>query len=68
VVKPAFAWAQPQPLWELPVEARAALAAEDLVIIKGDANYRRLLGRGLHSFPLQLNLSSSVHRVTQMNS
>ena len=25
-------------------------------------------GRGLHSFPLQLNLSSSVHRVTQLDS
>ena len=44
VIKPAFAWAQPQPLWELPREARDSLAAEDVVIIKGDANYRRLLG------------------------
>jgi len=25
-------------------------------------------GRGLHSFPLQLNLSSSIHRITQINS
>jgi len=25
-------------------------------------------GRGLHSFPFQLNLSSSVHRITQINS
>jgi len=25
-------------------------------------------GRGLHSFPFPLNLSSSVHRVTQLNS
>jgi WD40 repeat protein len=25
-------------------------------------------GRGLHSFRFQLNLSSSVHRVTQLNS
>jgi len=24
--------------------------------------------RGLHSFPFQLNLSSSVHRITQLNS
>jgi hypothetical protein len=24
--------------------------------------------RGLHSFPFQLNLRSSVHRMTQMNS
>ena len=27
-----------------------------------------LAGRGLHSFPFQLNLSSSVHRVTRRNS
>ena len=27
-----------------------------------------LVGRGLHSFPFQLNLSSSVHRITQINS
>jgi hypothetical protein len=25
-------------------------------------------GRGLHSFPFQLNLSSSVHRMTQIDS
>ena len=25
-------------------------------------------GRGLHSFPFQLNLSSSAHRVTQLDS
>ena len=25
-------------------------------------------GRGLHSFPFQLNLSSSVHLITQLNS
>jgi hypothetical protein len=28
----------------------------------------RLIGRGLHSFPFQLNLSSSVHRIAQVNS
>jgi hypothetical protein len=25
-------------------------------------------GRGLHSFPFQLNLSASVHHITQINS
>ena len=25
-------------------------------------------GRGLHSFPIQLNLSSSVHRITRLSS
>ena len=28
----------------------------------------RVVGRGLHSFLFQLNLSSSVHRITQPNS
>jgi hypothetical protein len=27
-----------------------------------------VLGRGLHSFPFQLNLSSFVHRIIQLNS
>ena len=27
-----------------------------------------VVGRGLHSFPFQLNLSSSVHRITQLDS
>jgi len=27
-----------------------------------------MLGRGLHSFPFQLNLSSPVHRMTHLNS
>ena len=29
--------------------------------------YCRIDGRGLHSHPFQLNLSSSVHRITQCN-
>ena len=38
-------WAMPYPLWEMPADIRADLAAtSDLVIIKGDANYRRALG------------------------
>jgi hypothetical protein len=28
----------------------------------------RVMGRGLHSFPFRLKLSSSVHRITQLNS
>ena len=27
-----------------------------------------VLGRSLHSFPFQLNLSSSIRRITQINS
>jgi len=48
VVEPDFAWCQPQPFWNLPALARASLSSElndtGLTIIKGDANYRRLLG------------------------
>ena len=43
-IEPSFAWCQPQPLWELPREACEALERDDLVVLKGDANYRRLLG------------------------
>jgi hypothetical protein len=32
------------------------------------ASYDDTTGRGLHSFRFQLNFSSSVHRVTQLNS
>ena len=40
-----------------------------LVAITGAARPPALVsGRGLHSFPFQLNLSSSVHRTTQINS
>jgi hypothetical protein len=35
---------------------------------EGDSEAQWRLGRGLHSFPFQLNLSSSVHRITQLNS
>ena len=27
-----------------------------------------VVGRGLHSFPIQFNLSSSVHRITRLSS
>ena len=44
VIAPNNAWAQPQPLWDLPSDVFDALRAEDVVVLKGDANYRRLLG------------------------
>ncbi len=37
-------WNSPLDGWQLPVELRAELAQATLVISKGDANYRRLLG------------------------
>jgi hypothetical protein len=38
-------WVQPPPMWEMPAKLRGDLKSRcDLAFIKGDANYRRLLG------------------------
>lgn len=37
-------WTAPLSFWEMPEALHTDLAASDLVIIKGDAHYRRLLG------------------------
>jgi uncharacterized protein with ATP-grasp and redox domains len=37
-------WTSPHPLWHFPFSLRQKLASADLVICKGDANYRRALG------------------------
>lgn len=37
-------WTSPLPLWEAPQDLLGDLAKADLVMLKGDANYRRLLG------------------------
>ena len=42
----------------------SSLVSQVTVELKNDL---AITGRGLHSFRLQLNLSSSVHRVTQLN-
>jgi hypothetical protein len=39
-----FFWNSPLDFWEMPPDIRQALARSALVINKGDANYRRLLG------------------------
>lgn len=39
-----FYWNSPLSGWEMPADLRADLSRSDLVIVKGDANYRRLLG------------------------
>ncbi|MGH2538658.1 MAG: damage-control phosphatase ARMT1 family protein [Candidatus Promineifilaceae bacterium] len=39
-----FFWTSPLPAWEMPADLRQTLAAAGLVISKGDAHYRRLLG------------------------
>lgn len=37
-------WTSPLPGWDMPADVRRDLAESQLVISKGDANYRRLLG------------------------
>jgi Damage-control phosphatase ARMT1-like domain len=37
-------WTSPLPMWEMPEDLRALLAEADIVMAKGDANYRRALG------------------------
>mmetsp|Transcript_15835 Transcript_15835/g.44301 ORF Transcript_15835/g.44301 Transcript_15835/m.44301 type:complete len:461 (+) Transcript_15835:142-1524(+) len=37
-------WVQPLPMWEMPGSVRLSLSDSALVFVKGDANYRRLLG------------------------
>ncbi|BAZ12175.1 hypothetical protein NIES4071_40030 [Calothrix sp. NIES-4071] len=39
-----YFWTSPLPFWEMPHRVRDDLALSNLIIIKGDANYRRLLG------------------------
>jgi len=43
VASPTF-YTGPSPFWEMPVALHASYAAAALVLTKGDANYRRLLG------------------------
>lgn len=43
-VQPDFFWNSSRFFWDIPDPLRAQLARAHLVIIKGDANYRRLLG------------------------
>lgn len=37
-------WTSPLAMWEMPPTLKQALAKADLLVCKGDANYRRLLG------------------------
>jgi uncharacterized protein with ATP-grasp and redox domains len=51
-------WTSPLPQWQMPDNLKRQLATSDLVIFKGDANYRRLLG-DLH-WPLTHSFSNIV--------
>jgi len=43
-LKDHFFWTAPLPFWEMPQSLRQDLAQARWVVVKGDANYRRLLG------------------------
>lgn len=43
-IRPDFFWTSSYFFWQIPASLQAELAQADLVISKGDANYRRLLG------------------------
>jgi hypothetical protein len=43
-LKDDFFWTSPLYFWEMPQNIRQELSESDLVISKGDANYRRLAG------------------------
>lgn len=44
VLEENFFWVQPTAMWDMPEETERDLAQSSLVFVKGDANYRRLLG------------------------
>lgn len=44
-VQPNACWCQPVPLYELPPGVQRKLAGAKVVFVKGDANYRRLVGK-----------------------
>lgn len=44
VLSDHFFWNSPLAMWEIPKDLRKELRKSDLIISKGDANYRRLLG------------------------
>jgi hypothetical protein len=52
-------WSSPLSAWEMPAPVRADLARSQLVISKGDANYRRLLGD--RHWPTTTPLADIVH-------
>jgi hypothetical protein len=51
-------WTSPLPAWEMPVDLFDQISQADLVISKGDANYRRLLGD--RHWPIDLQFASVV--------
>jgi hypothetical protein len=52
IITPHFFWNSPLPMWEIPPDLLEDLSQSQLLISKGDANYRRLLGDRQWDFTL----------------
>lgn len=55
VLSSDYFWTSPLAFWEMPDVIRNDLAASNLTIIKGDANYRRLLGDRHWNYTTNIN-------------
>lgn len=44
ILKEDYFWTSPLPFWQIPQSLKYDLAKSSLIVVKGDANYRRLLG------------------------
>jgi len=51
-------WNSPLSLWELPSDLAASLSAARLVVLKGDANYRRALGDAI--WPVETSFADAT--------
>lgn len=50
ILKEDFFWVQPQAMWDMPSNLSKDLAEAMVVFVKGDANYRRLIGERMWDF------------------
>lgn len=56
-------YVSPLPTWDAPVDIMNAYSRASLVVVKGDANYRRLLGD--RHWPMETTFTSAVRYVAQ---
>lgn len=64
IMRPDPFWTSPLAMWEMPPETRQALAGTGLIISKGDANYRRLLGD--RHWPLNMPFAEVVRYLPEV--
>jgi hypothetical protein len=59
LVRPDYFWNSSHFFWEIPAEIEAELTQAVLVIVKGDANYRRLIGDS-KGWPAAISMAGAV--------